>query len=82
MSEEMRSTQVDVKYSLNINDRDQKMCQQYFYPVEYITKTKPKINTKTNPNPIYYNGLYSVSHLLTLKNTITQVSFMTYNILQ
>ena len=27
------------------------MSQRYFCPVEYTTKTKPKINKKTNPNP-------------------------------
>ena len=40
------------QWAPNNNDRDQKKCQQYFYPVEYTTKTTPKTNQKTNPtNP-------------------------------
>ena len=30
------------------NDRDHKMCQPYFCPAEYTTKSKPKPNKKTN----------------------------------
>ena len=34
-----------------------KMCQRYFCPVQYSTKTKPKTYQKTNPNPLFFLGL-------------------------
>ena len=37
--------------ALNNNDWHQKMSQRYFCSAEYTTKTKPKTNQKSNPNP-------------------------------
>ena len=34
-----------------ITSTTRKRSQRYFWPAEYTTKTKPKTNLKTNPNP-------------------------------
>ena len=52
--------------SVQFSGGHQKMCQRYFRPAEYTTKTKPKTDPKTNPDPNPNSNPISLVFLLWL----------------